>query len=150
LADVAPRSYYLDLKNMVALAREHTTSTTVATNALLILDRVLGAILAEGRKPYSERCGTIACAIRQHLVGLGYRIYGRMGYSNGVTALVLPATAGAIDGKAELERRYGLLVGGGLGQLQGQVIRVAHYGNVSVDDIVGATVAFRSLLEQRL
>ena len=89
----------------------------------------------------------IAQCVRYELMQLGYHIYGQAGFSNGITALILPSVLEGLDWRVELENKYGVFVGKGLGQLQGKVIRIAHYGNFEIEDVPTIITVFRDILE---
>lgn len=142
----AHRSYYFDLKKMIEYASECKTTTTLPSNTLVILEKVLGHIIEQDQHRYSEQCHSSAQTIRHELTAIGYRIYGRSGHSHAITAVNVPAQLAGFDARDELERCYGTFVGGGLGRLQGKVLRIAHYGNHSLEEIPAISRVFHSLL----
>lgn len=142
----AHRSYCFDLRKIMEYARECKTTTTLPTNALLILENVLDHIIAQGQHSYSEQCQSFARTLRHELTQIGYHIYGRSGHSHAVTTLSIPARLAGFNVRDELENRYGMFVGAGLGSLYGKVIRIGHYGNHSIEEIPAITGTFRSIV----
>jgi len=143
------RSFYFDLKKIIEFSQHSTTAMTVPINSLLTLDRVLNHILSQDKAQYCGECSLIARSVRRELIQIGYCIYGREGHSSGITALKLDGIFGNLDARVELEKRYHVFVGSGLGKLQGKVIRIGHYGTLTHKEVHAVTALFCSILEQQ-
>jgi aspartate aminotransferase-like enzyme len=57
-----------------------------------------------------------------------------------VSAVVVPEGVSADTALVALREQYGLLAGGGLGELRGRIIRVGHMGKGATDEYVDAAV----------
>ena len=55
--------------------------------------------------------------------------------------MVVPPEASAAAALAALREQYGLVAGGGLGELRGRIIRIGHMGRAASDEYVDAALA---------
>jgi aspartate aminotransferase-like enzyme len=62
-----------------------------------------------------------------------------------VSAVCVPQSVSADAALAALREQYGLLAGGGLGELRGRIIRIGHMGKAASDEYVDA--ALRALAD---
>jgi alanine-glyoxylate transaminase/serine-glyoxylate transaminase/serine-pyruvate transaminase len=58
-----------------------------------------------------------------------------------VSAVLAPAGVNADAALAALREEYGLVAGGGLGELRGRIIRIGHMGKAASDEYVDAALA---------
>jgi aspartate aminotransferase-like enzyme len=140
--------FYFDLAQAREFAAKGQTPWTPALAVLFQLDAAMALIEAEGYDSIIARHRAVAAATRAGLVALGFRLYADQRYaSTTVTAAWIP------DGldwksfnKALLERN--LVLAGGQGKVAGQVLRVGHLGDVSLQDIRDAMDVLEEALVQ--
>jgi aspartate aminotransferase-like enzyme len=130
--------FYFDLKAHLDAAAKGSTPWTPPVSVCFQLDIALGLIEAEGYPAVFARHAACGAATRAGLAALGFQLFADPAHaSDTVTAALVPE---ALDWKtfsADLRRR-GLTLAGGQGKLTGQIFRVGHLGNVTVDDILAA------------
>jgi aspartate aminotransferase-like enzyme len=104
---------------------------------LACLDRAVDIVLEEGLRVCIQRHADVAAHCRRRLDRLGYRLFPRETAcpSPTVTTVYLPDTHGWREFDALL-RRQGLVVGGGLGPLEGKVFRLGHMGTQADMELV--------------
>ena len=79
----------------------------------------------------------------------GFTLFGDQTHaSNTVTALLVPESLPAgrqgltdEDFRGTLKKKYGLILSGGKGEMKGKIVRIAHMGSVSREDIDKAVEA---------
>lgn len=74
-----------------------------------------------------ERHKEIATYVRENLTGAGYELYGKNGYSNTVTAVIVPDNTTA-DELLSFCFRHGYMLSGSFGPFAGKLIRIGHMG----------------------
>ncbi len=125
--------WYLNLRTWRKAAEDspdwHPYPVTVATNNLMALDQALQRVLAEGLEARYERHRRVAGYLRSALRALEFRLLaGDDVASPTVTVAFPPAGVDANTLMVTLRRDYGMIVGGGLQRLSGQVVRIGHLG----------------------
>jgi alanine-glyoxylate transaminase/serine-glyoxylate transaminase/serine-pyruvate transaminase len=124
--------WYLNLRNWRTYWQEndwHPYPVTVATNNLMALDVAADRVLAEGLAARYARHHRVMTLVRDGLVARGFRLLAREDCAAPtVTVAFPPADIDAAELALTLREEYGMIVGGGLEQLAGKVIRVGHLG----------------------
>ncbi|MGF1597841.1 MAG: pyridoxal-phosphate-dependent aminotransferase family protein [Acidimicrobiales bacterium] len=135
-----PRSWYLDLNLIAAYvtgggarAYHHTAPISM----VFALHAGLGAILDEGladAQARHQRCGR---ALQDGLEKLGLELFAAEGHRlPQLTSVVVPAERlrdgmSEAEARSELLRRYGLEIGGGLGDYAGKMWRIGCMGHTA-------------------
>ncbi|HXG40388.1 MAG TPA: alanine--glyoxylate aminotransferase family protein [Candidatus Limnocylindrales bacterium] len=130
--------FYFDLAAHRKSAAAGQTPWTPAVAVLFQLDVALGLMAAEGPEAVFRRHAECAAATRAGLEALGFELFADPRHASPtVTAARVPD---GLDWKAfnAVLRERGLVVAGGQGKLAGQVFRIGHLGDVTVDDIRSA------------
>lgn len=136
LADSLKRpapGFYLNLRTWRKWAQEspdwHPYPVTVATNNLMALDQSLQRVLEEGLEARYGRHRRVMAYLRSALRALDFRLLADDEVASPtVTVAFPPEGIDAAKLMTTLRQEYGMIVGGGLGQLSGKVIRVGHLG----------------------
>lgn len=135
-----PLSWYLDLNmiaNYVTGSGARAYHHTAPISMIFGLHAGLGAILDEGldqAKERHERCGRM---LQDGLEKLGLELFAVEGHrlpqltSVWVPQDRLPANLSEAEARATLLRRYGLEIGGGLGEFAGRVWRIGCMGHTA-------------------
>lgn len=144
------RGVYMDVRDLLANARDADTSFTPALSLLFALRAQLARVRAEGleariarHRAMAERCWSWASALRAPLCVLapeGFR-------SPSVTCLELPE---GVRGPAFADRvaARGFVVGTGYGRLRDTTFRVGHMGDHTVEELETALRACAEALQE--
>jgi alanine-glyoxylate transaminase/serine-glyoxylate transaminase/serine-pyruvate transaminase len=133
-----PQSWYLDL-NMIAAYVTGTGARayhhTAPISMIFSLHAGLGAVLDEGLPnaiKRHRRCGTL---LQDGLEKMGFELFAADGYRlPQLTSVVVPEgrfPQGEADARRTLLERYGLEVGGGLGDFAGRIWRIGCMGHTA-------------------
>jgi alanine-glyoxylate transaminase/serine-glyoxylate transaminase/serine-pyruvate transaminase len=135
-----PQSWYLDL-NMIAAyvtgdgARAYHHTAPIAM--VFALHAGLGALLDEGLDASWARHAECGAVLQSGLVDRGFDLFAQEGHrlpqltSVWVPDEVLPAGMGEGDVRRALLDRYGIEIGGGLGEFAGRVWRIGLMGHTA-------------------
>lgn len=126
-----PQSWYLDLGLIGAyVGAERRYHHTAPTAMVVALDAGLGALLAEGLDAAWERHRDVGAVLHAALPELGFTLLAEEGHRlPQLTAAGLPAGADDRSWRTALLDRYGIEVGGGLGDLAGRAWRIGLMGH---------------------
>lgn len=142
-----PRMYFDWLAHKRSL-EAGSTPWTPAVNLCFGLEAALGLMRAEGLEAIFERHARLARQTREGLAALGLGLVAEPGYASPtVTAAYLPARVSDKQLLGALRERHGVVLAGGQGELEGQVIRIGHMGWVDESDIEAVLQALRVELD---
>ncbi|MBS7627525.1 alanine--glyoxylate aminotransferase family protein, partial [Candidatus Bathyarchaeota archaeon] len=107
----------------------HPYPTSTSTPLILGLKKALEIALKEGLENRYRRHETAARAMRSGLRAMGLRLVAEDAFASPtVTSFWIPEGIDDIRLRKSMDKRHGILVGGGLGRLQGKIIRIGHMG----------------------
>jgi len=110
---------------------------TMPISDIISLDRALENILEEGIENTIKRHERIATATREALKEYGGELFLNSGYSNTVTALVIPENIGALNLTKYIGEKYNTIIGTSLGEYVDKLLRIGHMGeNAKLDKII--------------
>ena len=138
------QSYYLDLPKLQRYWNgDHAYHHTVSSNLVYTMREALRILLEEGLEARWARHALHGAALRAGLNAMGLHILPKPGYELAVlTAVVLPDSINEPAMRKMLLNEYSIEIGGGLGKLQGRLIRIGLMGYNSskknVDTILSA------------
>ncbi len=139
--------YYFDLKKAKKSLDKSDTVYTPAISLIVALGEALKLIRKEGLENIFKRHKMMACATREALTALGFRLFSGT-FCNVVTAVYVPE---GIDGTqlVKLMRdKYGVSIANGQGEFKGKIVRVAHLGYIQASDIkIGISALEKALRE---
>lgn len=127
--------FYWDLQQYRTSLEEGRAPATLPVTLLAGLRVALQMLREEGIPRVWERHARHARAVRQSAEALGLSCFARRP-SNVLTAIVLPEE---VDGLALMDRmlsEFNVVVGGGLGNYRGRMVRVSNLGHVDDADIL--------------
>ena len=139
--------YYWDLGRYRTSLAEGRAPATLPVTLLEGLRAALQMLCEEGIPRVWARHARHAQAVRQSAAALGLTCFARAP-SNALTAIVLPEK---VDGLALMEfmrRERGVVVGGGLGDYRGRMVRVSNLGHVDDAGILEAVSALECGLRE--
>lgn len=139
--------YYFDLRLMEKYALKNQTPTTPAVASLYGLNCALDNMLAEGKENIYKRHLKLRDRLRAGVVKLGLEPMSTSSFASPtITAIKVPYGIDASKWTKILREKYDTIVSGGKGTLEGKVIRVAHMGYVSKQDIDEVLIALSKSL----
>ncbi len=137
--------YYYDLRVARKALADDDTPFTPAVAIVVALDEALKLILGTGVAQRLEHNGQIARGTRAAVEAMGLSLFAKRP-SNGVTAVKVPQ---GVDGKklaALMYERSGVMVAGGQGEMAGKIIRFAHMGYITAEDLCAGLTALEEAL----
>lgn len=139
------RGWSLNLMRWRAhLEEEYPFPITVPISLFYGLNEALKMILEEGLPTVFRRHGTVADSVRDGVKTLGLELFVDEKYvSNTVTCFKVPRNQSAEKIINDMLQGWGVLVAGGLQELKGKVIRIAHMGSTAT--MVHANVVLAAL-----
>ncbi|MEO6351134.1 MAG: alanine--glyoxylate aminotransferase family protein [Candidatus Limnocylindrales bacterium] len=130
--------FYFDLGKARKYLGTGETPWTPAVGVLFAMDEALDMLEAEGYPHIFERHAACASAAQTGLQALGYKLFADPAHaSKTVTSAWMPEGADWSALNKEMRSR-GLVVAGGQDRLAGQIMRIGHLGDVTVDNVVEA------------
>jgi len=128
--------WYWDYKAVKDKIKANQFPYTPPTTLLFGLKEALNMLLEEGMERVWERHGVIAKAVRNSVRAMGLELLAdEKDASNVVTAVKLPESINYKDLSDLLRKKYNVVIGGGLGQLEGKIFRIGHLGAISYLDV---------------
>jgi len=141
-----PKAYF-DLAAYKASLEKAQTPATPAVTIFIALQESLRLLAEEGLDAIIRRHQGLARATRRGLQAVNLQLFADERYASpAVTAFRPPARVDARNLIRILRDDHDTIVAGGQGKMEGQLVRVAHLGFVTLQDIV----AFFSALELTL
>ena len=141
-----PKAYF-DLGAYRAALEKGATPATPAISVFIALQESLRLMAEEGLDAILRRHQNIARATRRGIQAVNLSLFADEAHASpAVTAFRPPTRVDARNLIRVLRDDYDTVVGGGLGKLEGQLVRVGHMGFVTMTEMV----AFFSALELAL
>jgi aspartate aminotransferase-like enzyme len=139
-----PRFYY-DLRLYRQALKQADSPFTPGVALIVALDEALQVIRAQGLPQILARCALMAQATRAGAQALGLEVFSKRP-ANAVTAIRVPT---GLDGR-ELIRRMAeasrVRVAGGQADLAGMIVRIAHMGAITPEDVLAGLAALEEAL----
>jgi aspartate aminotransferase-like enzyme len=144
----APRCYYFDLQLCKQFWDENKeTPYTPAVTLFFALDEALQMIREEGLEKRFKRHATCAHAMYAAVEAMGLECYARKQVrSNTVLAIKYPAGLDDKSFRGTLNKKYRVVIAGGMGKTKGQLFRIGVMGSVSEFEILATATAVESAL----
>jgi aspartate aminotransferase-like enzyme len=143
---VANRGWYFDLVRMEKHRNKNSTPATPATSLINALDYQLDRILEEGIEARFDRHAAMAKRVQTWALENGFGLFAAEGYRSKTVTTV--ANTREIDFAALnaflMER--GMRLANGYGTLKGKTFRIAHMGEIHMDDVEALLAAMDEFL----
>ena len=139
--------YYWDLEQYRTSLAEGRAPATLPVTLLAGLRVALQMLREEGISQVWARHARHALAVRRAGGALGLSCFARRP-SNVLTAIVLPENVDGLELMEEMRRGRGVVVGGGLGDFRGRMVRVSNLGHVDDAGILEAVSALEFGLKE--
>jgi aspartate aminotransferase-like enzyme len=144
----SPR-FYFDWKEAKTWADKGMTPFTPAIPVAFALQEGLHMLEEEGLDNVYERHARLARATQSGLKALGFELYAREGFrSNTVTSALPPPGLDVNALRKLLNEKYGVVIAGGQGKMNGKMVRVGHLGAIAEGDVVQVLWAIEQALEE--
>lgn len=143
-----PRHYFsfADARQQLSDAAAFTAYTPVVP-VLFALQVSVRTILQEGLAARFAHHRRLARAVRDGIRALGLGLFAQPRWaSDTVTAAVVPAGVQAAELLRRLRTDFGVILAGGQGRLDGQIVRIGHMGYVQPEQILDAVDALEHAL----
>jgi len=144
--------WYFDFAREKKFQDKQQTYTTPPVSVMYAVQEGLAMMREEGLQEVWARHARVAEMTRQGLTAIGLELFAPDGFrSNTVTAVHAP-----VDTPDELKAllghlrtRYGLVLAGGQGQLQGKIFRVGHLGYIDEGDVYSILATIEQGLQDK-
>lgn len=144
----SPR-YYFDYAQARKFAPKGATPWTPAVSVLFGVREGIRMMLEEGLDNVYRRHREIADACAAGLEAMGFTLYAAAGYRSAtVTAARPPEGVDIKTYRKLLREKFGVVIAGGQGKAEGQIIRVGHLGAVAAGDLVQVLWAMEEALQE--
>jgi aspartate aminotransferase-like enzyme len=144
----SPR-YYFDYAQAKKFLPKGATPWTPAVSVLFAVREGLRMMFEEGLDNVYRRHREIANACAAGLEAMGFELYAAAGYRSAtVTAARPPAGVDIKAYRKLLREKFGVVIAGGQGKAEGEIIRVGHLGSVAAGDLVQVLWAMEEALQE--
>ena len=139
--------YYWDLELYRTSQEQGRAPATLPVTLMAGLRAALQMLRSEGVRNVWARHARHALAVRRSAAVLGLTCFARRP-SNALTAIVLPESVDGLALMDYMRRERGVVVGGGLGDYRGRMVRISNLGHVDDAGILEAVGAFEAGLRE--
>lgn len=146
--------WYLNLETWKDYADKwgdwHPFPTTLPTQNVMALRVSLKAILSKGLEAYYAEHAEAAARVRQGLQDMGFEFFVEGAYACPLITVVKAQPGFDVhDFMHYLQEEHGIKIGGGIGELSGEIFRVGHMGQATTPEYTDAFLgAVRAYLQQ--
>ena len=132
---VKNRGWYFDLLRMERHRTKNSTPATPATSLINALDFQLDRILEEGLEARFDRHAAMAARVHTWALERGFGLFAAEGYRSRTVTTVLNTREINFEALNAFLMERGMRLANGYGALKGKTFRIAHMGELTMDDI---------------
>jgi len=141
--------YYFDLTKYEKFSQKNQTPATPAVSVLYSLQVALDLMKKEGREKIFARHIELRDYFRNEVKKLSLRLVVEdRDASPTVTSIYPPIEVDEKVWRNLLKNKYNQILAGGMGELKGKIVRVAHMGYVTKSDLDQVIIAFQKSLKE--
>lgn len=141
--------YYFDLTLYEKFAQKNQTPATPAVSVLFSLQAALTLMKKQGKENVFKKHLFLRDYFRKEIKKLGLKLLVTdQEASPTVTAIFPPQGIDVKIWRELLREKYQVVIAGGMGELKGKIVRVAHMGYVSKKDLDQVLIAFKNSLKE--
>lgn len=141
--------WYWDYNAAKEKMKNYQMPYTPPTSLLFGLKEALDIIEEEGLTKIWDRHNFIGTLTREAIKSIGLELFAEEGYeSDTVTAIKMPENIKYQDFAKNLKDKFNVVIGGGLGDLQGKIFRIGHLGSIHLMEIYSILGAVELTLYQ--
>lgn len=141
------RRYYFDFAKMKKYHDKGQTPETPAVSTIFALNAALKLMMKRGVKETFAYYKDMAGYTRKKLVEHNFTLFGDQTHaSNVVSSCLVPDGIEDKDYRGFIKKKYNVILSGGKGEQEGKIVRVAHMGWVTkndIDEVIKAMVSAR-------
>ena len=139
------RGFYTDLLLYKQYAERGQTPFTPAINLLYGLNEALKIIEEEGVENRAKRHELFRNVVRRSLKKLGFELLVREEAASPTLTAAKPPEGFEVEEIMKRLRKFGIVISNGQGKLKDKIIRIAHMGNVTKDDVLDTIAALEMI-----
>ena len=132
---VPNRGYYFDFQNFAKAAEKNQTPTTPVIPHIMALNYQCGKLLAEGMENVWERHKKMADLVRAWARDKFDLFCDEKYVSNTLTAVKNTRGINVAETINAIQQKHNTIFANGYGKLKEQTFRIAHMGNITLDDL---------------
>ncbi len=141
--------YYFDLSLYKKFGQKNQTPATPAVSVFFSLQAALKPMKKEGKKKVFKKYLELRDYFRKKIKKLGLKLLvSDTEASPTVTSFFPPVGVDEKNWRDLLKEKHDLVIAGGMGELKGKIVRVAHMGYVSKKDLDQVIESFRKSLKE--
>ncbi len=145
---VENRGWYFDLVRMEKHRTKNSTPATPALSLIYALDLQLDRILAEGIEARFGRHAAMAQRVQSWALENGFGLFAPEGYRSKTVTTVANTRELDLAALNAFLKPQDMRVAGGYGTLKGKTFRIAHMGELNLDDVNTLLAAMEAFLAQ--
>lgn len=134
-AEVPNRGWYFDLLRLEKHRLKDSTPATPAVGLIYALDYQLDRILAETIPARAARHSAMAARVQGWAVGRGFGLYAPEGYRSQTVTTILNTHGVDISALNKFLEERGMRISNGYGELKNKTFRIAHMGEIHMQDV---------------
>jgi aspartate aminotransferase-like enzyme len=134
-AKVDDRGWYFDLLRMEKHRTRNSTPATPATSLINALDYQLDRILQEGIEARFDRHAVMADRVQAWALARGFGLFAADGYRSKTVTTILNTRGIDFTAMNAFLMTRGMRLANGYGALRDKTFRIAHMGELTMDDI---------------
>lgn len=140
--------FYFDLRLYRKALKKNNTPFTTPVNLVFALQVTMQMLKAEGLEALFARHARLRDATRAAVRTLGMGLFNPddRSASAAITAVVPPEGVACDRLRAVMKKNYDIVIAGGQGEMEGQIVRLGHLGFVSGRDVLTAIAALEGSL----
>jgi alanine-glyoxylate transaminase/serine-glyoxylate transaminase/serine-pyruvate transaminase len=119
----------------------HPYPCTMPTSTIVALDKAVDIALAEGLDRRYERHRKVAELARTGLESIGLEIFADKEYASNTVSVAKVTRDQDRLIRSELEEKYDIMIGGGINDLEGKIIRIGHMGTSATIPKISLTLS---------
>lgn len=132
---VKGRGWYFDFLNLEKARAKNTTPSTPAISLMRALSVQLDHIFAEGVDERFERHRQLACETRDWAIERGFELMAEEGFRSETVTTVKNTLGVDVGALNQFLGERGMEISDGYGPYKGQAFRIAHMGEVTLEDL---------------
>ncbi|MEK7634091.1 MAG: alanine--glyoxylate aminotransferase family protein [Patescibacteria group bacterium] len=141
--------YYLDLDLYEKFGQKNQTPATPAVSVLFSLQAALSLMKKQGREKIFRKHLELRDYFREQIRKIGLKlVVNDNEASPTVTSIWPPEGIDEAAWRKILREKYNIVIAGGMGELKGKIVRVAHMGYVTKSDLDQVIDSFKKSLKE--
>ena len=145
-AKVEGRGYYFDFLEFAANDEKDNTPSTPCISQIYALDRQLGRFFAEGLEHRWERHSKMASFVREWVLKNGYGLFPETSYCSQTLTCALNTRKTDLSALKKQLDGLGYVFDDGYGKIKGETFRIAHMGDMQLEDLIEFTAVIEKCL----